>query len=339
MKLSLTFLLCLAVALPSIGQVSEGTSNSINLGAVLKKAYEEKESQPKTVVVEQPVAEAEKVEIVLASDVDLNIPKTDIVNEYGIAVIIGNRDYQNTKNVDYAINDAMAMKKYVQQTMGFRDGNIFYVENASKTDFEILFGTKDDYRGQLYNAVRADMSDVFIFYSGHGAPDVNTNTGYFVPVECNPQYINLTGYNSDVLFTNLSKIPAKSVTVAMDACFSGAEILENVSPVGIQSKGFNSVDNGVFISSSAGTQVSSWYTEKEHGMFTYFFLKAIQNRNADADKDGQLTANEIFRFVYEEVPYHARRFRNVDQTPTLQGSKRDQVVVSFEAPIEENTDY
>ena len=119
------------------------------------------------------------------------------------------------------------------KTMGFKEGNIFYYEDATKTDFEVLFGTKDFAEGKLYNAVKPDRSDVFVFYAGHGAPDLKKNTGYFVPTECDPQYIAISGYSSEIFFNNISQIPAKSMTVVMDACFSGADILEGVISPGV----------------------------------------------------------------------------------------------------------
>jgi hypothetical protein len=335
--LFLTAILCI-VGVPTMAQVSSGTSNSVNLGPLLKKAYEKKATVVQTAAVTTPVAVEKAVdEIVLNSDVDTNIPETGVVNNDGIAVVIGNRNYQKTKHVEFAINDSRAVKQYLMKTMGFREGNIFYYEDATKTDFEVLFGTKDFAEGKLYNAVKPGKSDVFVFYAGHGAPDLRKNTGYFVPVECDPQYIAISGYSSDVFFNNISQIPSKSTTVVMDACFSGADILEGVSPIGIKSKSFDNVQNGVMLSSSAGTQVSSWYTEKNHGMFTYFFLKAMQDANADYDGDGQLTAREVYQYVSDKadgVPYYARRYRSIEQTPTIQGDIQDNVLVSFKPASE-----
>jgi hypothetical protein len=314
-------------------QTSEGTSNAVNLGGLLQKAYLEKAKTQPTQPTALPSAETPaKEEIVLASDVDENIPVTGMVNNDGIAIVIGNRNYLKTKNVDYAIHDARAMKEYLTKTLGFKEGNIFYYEDASKTDFEILFGNQYEFKAKVYNSVKPDRSDVFVFYSGHGAPDPRDNTGYFVPVECDPQYINISGYSTEVFFNNLSKIPARSVTVVTDACFSGADILEGISPIGIKAKNFSSIQNGVMLSSSAGTQVSSWYTENNHGMFTYFFLKALRDGNADFDDDGKVTAREVYQYVSDKsdgVPYYARRFRNIEQTPTIQGVKQDVVLVDY----------
>jgi hypothetical protein len=63
------------------------------------------------------------------------------------------------------------MKRYVPRTLGFREENIIYEENATGAVLTRIFGTDDTAKGQLYNWVRDEKSDVFVYYSGHGAPD------------------------------------------------------------------------------------------------------------------------------------------------------------------------
>jgi hypothetical protein len=266
-------------------------------------------------------------------EIDKRLPSTRTRNPDAIAVVIGNRDYKKAKDVSYAVNDAKLMKTYLVDVLGYRVGNIFYYENASKADFEILFGNSGNHRGKLFNSVKKDRSDVFIYYSGHGAPGLKDKRGYFVPSEADPQYIELSGYSTDVFYANLAKVPARSTTIVLDACFSGADIFENISPMVLEvEKASLELKNAVVLSSSTGGQVSSWYNDKEHGMFTYFFLKAIHNRNADADKDRKLTFDEIYQYISnssEGVPYHARRIHGVEQTPTIEGQYRDRVLLRY----------
>ena len=263
-----------------------------------------------------------------------DIPKTVNSNNNAIAVIIGNCDYQKIKDVEFAINDAKLVKEYLQKTLGFKRGNIFYNEDISKGDFELLFGTKENYKGQLYNTVKENISDVFVFYSGHGAPGLKDNKGYFVPVECDPNYVELQGYLLDTFYSNLSKIPAKSITIILDACFSGVNIYENISPVVIKVENpLIILDNGIVLTSSKDTEVSTWYNEKKHSMFTYFFLKAIHNKNADYDKDNKLTFAEIYRYVSDKtegVPYYSRRIHGFEQHPQIFGQDKDRVLIEYE---------
>lgn len=302
--------------------------NSKNLAIKLKpfkvKVPKTKTTPPGSRTTPQPVWKT--------ATVDLNLPFTQMQNSNAVAVVIGNRNYLKTKAVKYAINDAKSIKEYLIKVLGFREGNIFYQENATKGDFEVFFGNASNYKGKLYNTIKPGKSDVFVFYSGHGAPDTKNFKGYFVPVECDPQYVSLAGYAIDLFYTNLAKLPARSVTVVLDACFSGAEILQNISPIGIKSKGIKGIKNGVLLASSKGSQVSSWYNDQQHGLFTYFFLKAIHNKNADVNKDNELTFKEIYQYISDQsegIPYWARRLHNVEQVPILQGKDQKRVLVKY----------
>ncbi|OJJ19565.1 hypothetical protein BKI52_22420 [marine bacterium AO1-C] len=267
------------------------------------------------------------------SDVDEDLPSTHLNNPNAIAVVIGNTHYKKAKNVNYAIHDAQSIKKYLEKVMGFKPGNIFYLEDATKGEFELYFGIKGNPKGKLYNAVKPGKSDVFVFYSGHGAPSIKNKHPYFVPVECDPQYIELGGYSANVFYQNLAKVKARSIAVVLDACFSGSTIYENISLIDIKPKGVSDLKNGVVLSSSSGNEVSCWYNDKQHGLFTYFFLKAIHNQNADANQDGQLTFREIYQYISnnsEGIPYFARRIHGVEQHPTIKGKNTSQVLVKYD---------
>ena len=269
----------------------------------------------------------------ISIDIEENIPNTKMKNSDAIAIVIGNRNYQKVKNVDYALRDAQFMKEYLIKSFGYKKGNVLLIQDATKGEFETLFGSKGNHKGRLYNMVKRGKSDVFIYYSGHGAPGVNEKKGYFVPVESDPGYIEIAGYGLETLYTNLSKVRARSITVILDACFSGAGLLENVSPLTLGIKDHANLigKNGLILSSTSGDQLASWYPEKKHGLFTYYFLEGIQSRRADQNADGTITFGEMRDYLSDEtegVPYYARRLHNVEQVPSLYGDE-DRVLVKF----------
>jgi tetratricopeptide (TPR) repeat protein len=271
--------------------------------------------------------------VIKLPDVDSSIPRGKKINKDAIAVIIGNRDYKKAKRVNYAINDVRAVKNYLISTFGFRSGNIFHLENATQSDFYLYFGNKDSHKGKLFNAVKPRESDVFIYYSGHGAPGLKDKSAYFVPVEADPQYLELGGYPVDLLYRNIERLPARSVTIVMDACFSGTDLFENISPMVVTvSTPVLRMENAVVLSSSGSEQVSTWLNERRHGLYTYFFLKGIKDRSADVDKDGKISFDEIHGYLAdptEGVPYYARRIHGVEQNPTIEGSYSGRSLVSY----------
>ena len=266
-------------------------------------------------------------------DISTNLPKTNMSNPDAIAVVIGNTNYEYVSNVDYAINDAQLVKTYVVNVLGYKPGNVLFYKNASKADFDGLFGTPNNYKGKLFNFSKSGISDIFIFYSGHGAPGSNDQKGYFVPVDCDPSLVHLQGYNSDVLYNNLAAISAKSVTVIIDACFSGADIIDNISSIlpEVQQPIFK-IENGALLSSSKTDEVACWLKQQQHGLFTYFFLKAIHEyKKSDRNDDSKLTLNEIYNYVSNDsngVLYYARRLSAKEQNPTLMGNK-EQILIEY----------
>lgn len=262
------------------------------------------------------------------SDVDINIPKAKDKNPLGVAVIIGNKDYQDKDipSVDYALHDARTLRRYLIESFGFLEENILYYENASQADFNALFGTSTNPKGLLNNYVKPGESDVFIFYSGHGMPDIEQKTGYFVPVDGHVSVISLNGYALNTFYENLSQMPYRSLTVLIDACFSGASekgsLIQQASPIYIKTKNkVISRENTLVFLSSTGDQISSWYPEKNHSLFTYYFLKGIQGE-ANENQDKKLTLAELKEYIDKEVIYKARRLHNRTQTPEIYGSEQ-----------------
>jgi uncharacterized caspase-like protein len=209
-----------------------------------------------------------------------------------------------------------------------RGGDVIYLENATKAQFEATFGTPADHRGRLFNLVKAGKSEVFIYYSGHGAPDPESKQGYSVPVDCDPSLVRLNGYSLNTFYANLVRLNAASMVVVIDACFSGVSqggsLLRQISPVRIAVENpLLTLPNAVVFTSATGDQVSSWYAEKKHSLFTYFFLKGLQGE-ADSNRDKTLTLQELANYVTNEtdgVPYWARRLQNREQTPQVMGVK------------------
>ena len=301
---------------------------------------------PLEVAIAQRVRELEKVrvepEVVagvkgelepakgLSSDIDVP-PKTKIVNPNAVAVVIGIRRYQRSDVplVEYALRDAEAVRSYLESTLGYRPENIIFATNetATKATFEMIF------QEQLVNYVKPGESDVFIYYSGHGAPDMKTGEAYFVPHDCHPDYATTTGYPVKRMLQELVSLRARSVTVVVDACFSGESeggtILKEASPLSwVVERPAGVMENGTLFFSSSGSQLSTWYTEKKHGLFTYFFLKGLRGE-ADADKDGAVAVDELERYVKAEVTRTARFLRNREQEPEVYSADKARVLVRY----------
>ncbi|MGE4299017.1 MAG: caspase family protein [Desulfovibrionaceae bacterium] len=272
----------------------------------------------------------------LVSDVDREIPQGRDARPHAIAVVIGNKNYKSHGNgipdVAFADRDAGFMRKYLVEAFGYDAANVIYEQDATQGTLRKIFGTPNDPKGKLADFVRPGESDVFIYYSGHGAPDLKEGRAFIVPVDADVSYIANNGFGMDVFYDNLAKIPARSVTVVMDACFSGnyaeGTLVKNVSPVLLKTTNpVRKLPNAVVFSSTGQGQVSHWYPKQGHGMFTYFFLKGISGA-ADEDKNKRVTVAEMKKYLAEKVSYQARRDAHGDQTPvTMSGLAEDTDVI------------
>ncbi|GEM_PF-4342780 len=244
----------------------------------------------------------------------------------GIAVIIGNKTYRNgVAAVEYAHNDADAMKKWVVEVLGYRPEDVIDLRDAGKADLETTFGNQTNPQGKLYRWVRPGRSEVVVFYSGHGIPGPRDGRGYLLPADADPNAVELSGYPLDVLEANLQKLPAKSVTVFLDACFSGRSPggdLVKASSIGLRANPMKGGGGVAVLSAAKSSQMANWDVEARHGLFTEYLLRALYG---EADKprwgnsDGKVTLAEVKKFLDDEMTYRASRTSSRDQTPDLSG--------------------
>jgi len=261
-----------------------------------------------------------KTPIQQLSEVDTAPPLAGDRRADAYALVIGIESYrQNLPKADFAIRDARVVADYLTRSLGYKEENVALLLNdrAAKTDLEKYI------EGWLLNRVEKNNS-VFVYFSGHGAPNPKTGKGFLVPYDGDPSFIDQTGYPLDRLYDSLGKLPAKEVVVMLDSCFSGAGgrsvIAKGMKPMVLSME--NPVLAGgktVVLAASSSDQVSSAYEPKGHGLLTYFFLKGLQEEG-DRNKGGRIDLVKLFDYIKPQVERVARRELNNQQTPQLIGS-------------------
>lgn len=246
-------------------------------------------------------------------------------NPDGVAVIIGNKAYKSgVPTVEYAHNDAAAIKRYVVDVLGYREANIIDLRDATKGEIEGALGTREKPQGKLFNWVREGRSDVVVYFSGHGIPGENGTSGFLLGTDADAETANINGYPIDVLMANLEKVPAKSVSVFLDACFSGLSqggpVSKRASNIGIAAAPVKTAAKNVTVFTAAqGSQLANWDDAAKHGLFTEYLLRGVYGE-ADKNKDGKVTAAETKAYLDDEMAYQARRQSGRDQKVDLSGS-------------------
>ncbi|MFA5139706.1 MAG: YajG family lipoprotein [Elusimicrobiota bacterium] len=261
-----------------------------------------------------PAAEREPVPAA-ASDVDELPAGRAGARRKAHAIVIGIERYrEKLPAARFAASDARLMARYLTEVLGYDAGNVAVLVDgqANKSDFEKYF------ERWLPNRVEKD-DEVFVYFSGHGAPNPESGDAYLVPFDGDPGYLPETAYPVERLYSQLAKLPARSVTVAMDSCFSGAGgrsvLAQGAKPLVLAVPA--AVPAGLTVmTASAGDQVSHSYEEKGHGLFTYFLLKGIQSQAVD----GPVVFRKVFDYAAPQVSRVARREYNSDQVPQWKGA-------------------
>jgi len=297
--------------------ISAGQSSRGNTGKILFKY-----AVVDNIVVEKWLAN--KASATRDADVDISVPYGSGASAHDVAVIIGNRLYTrgSVPPVEYALNDARTMRDYLIKTLGFDPNMIIYEEDAGLVTFNEIFGRAGNAQGKLADYVKPGVSKVFVYYVGHGVPDLDKNESYLLPTDADPQYVASSGYRVQVFYDNLAKVNAKEMIVVLDACFSGNSaggmLLSGINSISLKTKKVQLPKNIILFASARSDQVSTWFPEKKHSLFSYFFLKGLQG-SADLNNDKHISVAEMSSYLTKEVPYKAKQMRSIRQHPYVEG--------------------
>jgi hypothetical protein len=256
------------------------------------------------------------------------VPPSEAFRKDAIGIVIGVEDYRYFTSAPYADNDADLMQKYFNRVLGIEKVFTYKDEEVSGFFFENMF--HPDF-GELQKAVNEGETEIFVFYSGHGMPSKNGERVYLLPSDGRLEALSRQGYDLNNLYANLNALNAKSVTIFIDACFSGVsrasenydlENLVAMKGVSIKPKLKQPwVDNPNFtvFTSSAFNETSLGFDASESGLFTYFVCAGLLGE-ADNDLDGMVTTGELKDYVIENVIETSVKIRG-RQTPRFYGNE------------------
>lgn len=253
------------------------------------------------------------------SDVDMNIPVSQLSRKNTFALIIGNEDYQSyqtnlssEQNVEFAVNDAKMFQEYCHKTLGVPGENIIFETNIGVVRMKQVFN-------QISSVIKNlnGEAEVIIYYAGHGYPDEITKEPYLIPVDVSSNSLALAINLKDV-YSQLTEFPSKKIVVFLDACFTGGgRELGLLASRGVTIKPKENILTGnlVVFSASSGNQSALPYYEKGHGMFTYYLLKKLQ------ETSGQVSLGTLDEYLHKNVSVKSSIVNNREQNPHTNMSK------------------
>jgi uncharacterized caspase-like protein len=247
-----------------------------------------------------------------SNDVDSKIITNPTTNKKTFAVIIGNEKYKNEVEVPYANNDAKVFSEYVEKTLGVPHDQIRYIENAGYNDLRMAV----NWLTQAMTVCRGSGKAI-VYYAGHGIPNESDLSAYILPVDGIGNDPG-SAYSLKEFYDKLGSVEAQSITIFLDACFSGSKredgMLVSARGVALKAKPSSPKGNMVVFSAAQGDETAYPYKDKQHGMFTYFLLKKLQ------ETKGDVTLGELGDYLTKEVGRESFVKNGKMQTPTVNPS-------------------
>jgi hypothetical protein len=249
------------------------------------------------------------------------------------AVAVGINNYPELPKLKYAVNDANAFYKLLVDDNKIPPENVRLLlnEQANLKNLRFTLGTH-------LKRVAGTNDMVIIYFAGHGAterdagsPDGDGLEKYLLAYDTDPSDLFSSAMPMRDIAHIFNRIRSERLVLIVDACYSGASGGRTFSIGGIRANlsdnFFNRIASGrgkIIISASAANEVSVEKDELGHGVFTYYLMEGLRGK-ADSDRDGMVTVDEAYRFVFEQVPKATAQ----EQHPVKKGSVEGTLVLSI----------
>jgi tetratricopeptide (TPR) repeat protein len=212
------------------------------------------------------------------------------------AVVIGINNYTKWPALEFAVRDAKALQKKLQES-GFDE--IITLLDKEATQRRILTVLGFELPGKVGREDR-----VVFFFAGHGQTEDTPGggkKGYIIPVDADLSNYAGTAVSMEQIKELSNLIPAKHILFAMDSCYSGIGLVRSMGPdpgLGGYLRKVASMRTVQMV--TAGGQGEQVLEKEGHGLFTRFFLRAIEGE-ADVNKDGVVTGTELGAYLRPQV--------------------------------------
>lgn len=236
---------------------------------------------------------------IITADIDTKSKKTVDNNlkqenyDFGnyFALVIGNNNYMNMPLLNTAINDATSVAEILKTKYNF---NVSLILDATRNDILLSLSK---FRDQL-----KENDNLIIYYAGHGWLDVESDQGYWLPIDSEEN--NIINWISNTTITSqVRAIKAKKVLIVSDSCYSGTlnrglTVIPQESTQELLRR-----RTRVVISSGGLEPVEDVYNNTNNSVFAYYFIQELL-KNQEI-----ITSSELFKSIKEPVQ------SNSDQTP------------------------
>jgi hypothetical protein len=234
------------------------------------------------------------------------------------ALVIGIEKYRDVTAATGARRDAERFAEMARTTLGVPEDNIHMLldDRAGKSDIAKQIRW-------LQSNVPAG-GRIYMYYSGHGAPDPTSGASFLVPYDGDPQYLTESAIKMTEILGDLEKTKAKDVLAIADSCFSGqggrSVLAPGTRPL-VRVQDVKTTARVALLSASSGAEISGPSADGKGGLFSKYLIEAIGSGQADMNGDGQISLKELEEWIAPRVKREAKK-ANRDQTPHVQIGKK-----------------
>ncbi|MEV4131460.1 caspase family protein [Dactylosporangium sp. NPDC049742] len=206
-----------------------------------------------------------------------------------------------------ALRSPSADIEALARTLSDPEGSKYHVEShVDVTSYEAQVAI-DKFFGS------ANTRDLhLIYFSGHGVLDMRGHL-HFAFSNTQRQVLSSTSLSAEWLRDRMTSSRSRSTVVLLDCCFSGA------FPHGMRARSGEEANvaslvpdvaegNGIAILTASGrTEYSLEEIDDESGLpprpsyFTEAVVAGIESGDADSDRNGKITVDELYEYVYQRV--------------------------------------
>jgi tetratricopeptide (TPR) repeat protein len=263
------------------------------------------------------------------------------------ALLVGISKYAKPElSLQFADSDASVFGKLLESPRGgsVPSDNVLLLNDEKATTAAVRNGFQD------FLKRRAGKNDtVVILIAGHGTVETPGSKGaYILTYDSDPQDLKSTALGMDELQSlfeeQLSKVGR--VLLFVDVCKAGTIGTIHNTMVSSNVQQLGDIQGDLFgLLASRPREVSLEGPEfgGGHGVFSYFVIKGLEGA-ADRNQDGVVDADELIKYVSEQVPMatgnkqHPREFGTYDNTMRLSDIKKPGInVVHFRVILDSRT--
>jgi uncharacterized caspase-like protein len=211
------------------------------------------------------------------------------------AIVIGINKYVHLQHLDYAQNDARAVKAFLE-TEALFDHVYYFAEDAEPVNGISMQPTQNNLRRimetRLAKRGLGDGDNFWFFFSGHGMRDGERD--FLMPIDGYAENVAASGISTADVSKWLRECGADNVVMMLDACRNGGR--KDGKGIGDQTKEDCRQTGVISLFSCSPNQFSYELPEYEQGAFTKVLLEGLGVQGACA------TVARLDEYLKRRVP-------------------------------------